>query len=172
MKITEQMIMEEARKYMKPAEKIKAEAPLRAKQVRITLRNTGVEYDTGSITNHRDLADFCTRLNAEEAFEKFTIIAVDAQCRIINLYSIQGSLSEVNAYPRVIVTYALLSNAHSLFFTHNHPGGTCAPSREDIQSTVVLQKILKELGIRILDHMITTPDGKTYSMIQHGDISY
>ena len=82
---------------------------------------------------------------------------MNAQCKPIGMYSISGSLSEVSAYPRVVVTYALLTNAHSVFFTHNHPGGTCAPSNEDIHSTKLLKGIFDKLQIMLLDHMITPP---------------
>lgn len=169
---TEQMMIEEARKYMQTAKKRRTAKNATIPLQRIKLAETGTDYATRAIANRKELEAFCTELNGEECFEKFSIIAVDAQCRPIGVYSIQGSLSEVSAYPRVVVTYALLSNAHSLFLTHNHPGGTAAPSTEDITSTIALQRILKQLDIRILDHMITTPDGNAYSMAQHGDITY
>ena len=66
---------------------------------------------------------------------------------------------------------ALNYNAHSVLLCHNHPGGTCAPSQEDINSTVQLQKLLQGVNILVLDHIIVAGD-KTYSMIQHGDIDY
>ncbi len=170
MKMTEQMIIEEARKYMQPASAIQPQKPICAKQHRIVLAETGIEYKTPQITNRRDLENFCVRLNENECFEKYSIIAVNAQCQVIGVYSIQGSLSEVNAYPRVVTTYALLANAHSVFFTHNHPGGTCTPSKEDINATIMLKNLLKALDIHVLDHLITTPDGRAYSMAQHGDM--
>ena len=168
---TEQMIMEEAREYMQPAAEIRASQPVSTPQQRIILAETGIRHPGNQITNRRELEAFCHRLNDSECFEKFSIIAVNTKCNIIGVYSIQGSLSEVNAYPRVVVTYALLANAYGVFFTHNHPGGTCAPSTEDIRSTAQIKKILSQLDIHVLDHMITTPDGNGYSMAQHGDIS-
>ena len=169
---TEQMIFDEARKFMEPAARIRSEKPLKIPQQRITLSETGIRYEIPQICNRRNLQDFCQRLNEAECFEKFSIIAVDAQCRPIGIYSIQGSLSEVSAYPRVVASFALLTNAHSVFFTHNHPGGTCAPSAEDVASTIQLRQLLNTLQIHVLDHMITTPDGKAYSMAQNGDIEF
>ena len=66
---------------------------------------------------------------------------------------------------------ALNYNAHSVLLSHNHPGGTCAPSPEDIASTKTLQRLLNGVGILVLDHIIVAGD-RTYSMIQHGDIDY
>ncbi len=172
MTFTQQMMIEEARSFMQDAPKIRAEKPMTIRQQRIILAETGVKYETGAITNRRELEALCHRINDEECFEKFTIIAVNAQCKPIGMYSIGGSLSEVSAYPRVVVTFALLTNAHSVFFTHNHPGGTCSPSAQDISSTIQLQQILNQLGINVLDHAITTPEGGSYSMSMNGDISF
>ena len=172
MTFTQQMMIEEARNFMKEAPKIRADKPMTVKQQRIVLAETGTRFETEAITNRREFEKLCHVINDAECFEKFTIVAVNAQCKPIGMYSISGSLSEVSAYPRVVVTYALLTNAHSVFFTHNHPGGTCAPSSEDIRSTLELQNILAKLGIFVLDHLITTPEGGSYSMAQHGDIQF
>ena len=72
---------------------------------------------------------------------------------------------------RMVLETALNYNAHSVLLCHNHPGGTCAPSPEDIASTLQLQRLLNGVGILLLDHIIVAGD-RTYSMIQHGDIDY
>ena len=107
-----------------------------------------------------------------ERVEKFCVVAVNAQCRILGRRVIStGSISEVCAYPRLIMETALNYNAHSVLLTHNHPGGTCAPSSEDIASTLQIQRLLNGVGILVLDHIIVAND-RTYSMIKHGDIDY
>ncbi len=124
------------------------------------------------IGNSRDAESYCASLLRGERVERFYVVALNAQCkRLGNRCISTGSLSEVSAYPRLVVEAALNLNAHSVLLTHNHPGGTCAPSQEDIQSTLQLQKLLTGLGILVLDHIIVTDSG-TYSMIEHGDIDY
>ncbi len=93
---------------------------------------TGYKRPSRRIANRTDLENFCRELLCSEALESFHVICVDAQCRLIGESEISsGSISEVSAYPRKIATIALLMNAHSVFLTHNHPGGTCVPSAED-----------------------------------------
>lgn len=124
------------------------------------------------ITNSQKAEYVCQAILAGERNERFYAIALDAQCRMLGRRCIStGSLSEVNAYPRLIVETALNYNAHSVLLTHNHPGGTCAPSPEDIASTITIQKLLHGIGIIVMDHIIVAGD-RTYSMIQHGDITY
>ena len=132
----------------------------------------GYKQTSRRIACRTDLESYCRELLCAEALESFHIICVDAQCHLIGESEISsGSLSEVSAYPRKIATVALLMNAHSVFLAHNHPGGTCAPSPEDISSTIQLQRLLNGVGILVLDHIIVAGD-RTYSMIQHGDIDY
>lgn len=128
--------------------------------------------DSGRIGNSREAENFCLSLLAGNRIEEFYVICLNAQCKVIGKRKIStGSIAEVSAYPRIVTETALNYNAHSVLLAHNHPGGTCAPSPEDISSTIQIQKILNQLGILVLDHIIVAND-KTYSMIQHGDIDY
>ena len=124
------------------------------------------------IGNRHELETYCKALQEGNRTEHFYLISVNAQCRIISADLIsEGSLSEAPAYPRRILEIALNNNAHSVFLCHNHPGGTCAPSREDIASTIQLQRVLSTIGIMVLDHMIVA-NGKCYSMAQNGDLEF
>ena len=128
--------------------------------------------DPKQISNRRELEYFCKEIQMGRRVETFWVICVNAQCRVLGSRRIsEGSLSEVSAYPRLVMETALNYNAHSVFFCHNHPGGTCAPSAEDIASTLQLQRLLNGVGIALLDHMIIA-GANSYSMAQHGDIEF
>ena len=134
--------------------------------------NRAAMTEADRVGNSRDAEAYCKSLLEGERIEKFYVISLNAQCKILGRRMIsEGSLSEVSAYPRMVTETALNYNAHSILLCHNHPGGTCAPSAEDIASTVQLQRILQGLGILVLDHIIVA-GSNTYSMIQHGDIDY
>ena len=124
------------------------------------------------IANSREAESYCLSILAGERTERFYVVSLNAQCKVLGRRKIsEGSLSEVSAYPRMVMETALNYNAHSVLLCHNHPGGTCAPSPEDISSTIQLQRLLNGVGILVLDHIIVAGD-RTYSMIQHGDIDY
>ena len=124
------------------------------------------------IGNSREAENYCLSILAGERTERFYVISLNAKCNVLGRRKIsEGSLSEVSAYPRMVMETALNYNAHSVLLCHNHPGGTCAPSPEDIASTLQLQRLLNGVGILVLDHIIVAGD-RTYSMIQHGDIDY
>ena len=124
------------------------------------------------IGNSREAETYCLSLLAGERVENFYVIALNAKCNVLGRRRIStGSLAEVSAYPRLVMETALNYNAHSVLLTHNHPGGTCAPSPEDISSTIQLQRLLNGVGILVLDHIIIAGD-RSYSLVQHGDIDY
>lgn len=125
---------------------------------------------TDCISNTRAAEYYCKSLLSGERVENFYVICLNARCKVVGTRKIStGSLSEVSAYPRKVIETALNYNAHSVILTHNHPGGTCAPSAEDIASTLQLQRLLTGLGIMLLDHIIIAGNS-SYGMIQHGDI--
>lgn len=122
------------------------------------------------INNSREAEKFCSSLCSGLRNEEFWVVCLNAKCKVIGKRRIStGTLSEVSAYPRLVMETALNYNAHSVLLTHNHPGGTCAPSPEDIRSTVQFQRLLTSVGIMVLDHIIIAGD-MAYSMVQHGDI--
>ena len=124
------------------------------------------------VGNSREAEAYCKSLLLGKRNEEFYTVALNARCDVLGCRRIsEGSLSEVSAYPRMVMETALNYNAHSILLCHNHPGGTCVPSPEDIASTIQLQKLLNGVGILVLDHIIVA-NVKTYSMIQHGDINY
>lgn len=128
--------------------------------------------DTDRIGNSREAEQYCKSLLLGLRNERFFVICLNSKCKILGQRMIsEGSLSEVNAYPRMVMETALNYNAHSVLLCHNHPGGTNYPSPEDIKSTLILQKLLNGVGILIVDHIIISGD-EAYSMVQHGDINY
>ena len=128
--------------------------------------------DPTRIGNAQEAERYCKSLLAGLRNEQFYVICLNSRCKILGKRRIsEGSLSEVNAYPRVVTETALNYNAHSILFCHNHPGGTNYPSPEDISSTIQMQQLLKGLQILVLDHIIVAGN-KCYSMVQHGDICY
>ena len=124
------------------------------------------------IHNSQQLASFCKSLLMGKQDEEFWLVCVNSQCRVVGTAQIShGSISECAAYPRSVMRAALQYNAHSVFLTHNHPGGTCAPSQEDIQTTKQLQRALATIGVMVLDHCIVAGNS-TYLMSQHGDLEF
>ncbi|MBO4541014.1 MAG: hypothetical protein J5736_03470, partial [Bacilli bacterium] len=52
----------------------------------------------------------------------------------------------------------LLEKANSYYLIHNHPSGNPLPSDGDIRATTSLSEKSKELGIRMIDHVVVGHD--------------
>ena len=61
------------------------------------------------------------------------------------------------------------SGCNQCILSHNHPKSNCEPSKEDYSVTMNLQRLLRELGITLIDHVVVGRDGAR--TILNGDIS-
>jgi len=89
--------------------------------------------------------------------EKFICVHFNASNKIISYEIVSmGSLTGSIVHPREVFKAAILANAVSVLFMHNHPSGNTEPSLDDIEITKRLCKSGNILGINILDHLIIT----------------
>lgn len=105
----------------------------------------------------------------DQHVERFGVLYLDNQNRAICCETLfTGTLSQTTVYPREIVRAALRHNAAAVVLTHNHPSGSVQPSRADEALTQNLKASLALVDVRVLDHIITAPDGKSLSMAEKG----
>lgn len=89
--------------------------------------------------------------------EEMWAILVDAQARNIGAVKLaHGGSHGVGVLPKDIFRPLMVGNASGFVLGHNHPSGDPTPSSEDISFTRDLARLGKELGIPLLDHIVTT----------------
>jgi DNA repair protein RadC len=89
--------------------------------------------------------------------EKFICVHFNVKNQIISYEVVSmGSLTSSIVHPREVFKAAILANAASVLFAHNHPSGSTEPSLDDIEITKRLCKAGSILGINVLDHLIIT----------------
>ena len=100
-----------------------------------------------------------TRLG-DKNYEVTLIFYLNSQHRLIHCESAgTGSTDAVSVFPSEVARKALICGAASVVLSHNHPGGLCAPSREDDAITHAVTQALGPIGIKMLDHVIVTRFG-------------
>lgn len=77
----------------------------------------------------------------------------------------EGTLNTTVFHPRDIFRFAIEESANSIIVVHNHPSGDPQPSSEDISATKALIEVGKQIGIKVLDHIIIG-DGTHCSLIE------
>jgi DNA repair protein RadC len=65
-----------------------------------------------------------------------------------------GTLGQCCIYPRELIRQALEHNASFVILVHNHPLGSVQPSKDDLETTSQLQKVLAIVDVQLLDHLI------------------
>jgi len=104
----------------------------------------------------------------EKPHEEFWVIYCNTSGLFIRRQQIgKGASNTVAVDPKEILRYAFECNAGRIILCHNHPGGTCRPSQEDIMLTQELQKICHLLKIDLPEHVIIAGDSY-YSFCDEG----
>ena len=103
-----------------------------------------------------------------ELIEQFKILLLNNAKKVLAIFEVStGGTDYVPVDSRMIFTAALKINASGIILAHNHPSGTLKPSTPDIDLTKKLADAGKLLGVRVLDHLILTPEGY-YSFMDEG----
>jgi DNA repair protein RadC len=97
--------------------------------------------------------------------EQMVALFLDTKNRPIGRHLVSvGTVDSTPVQPRDVFRAALVSGAvNGLILVHNHPSGDVTPSRCDDEVTRLIAKAGTLLGIRLLDHVILTPDGGHFS---------
>ena len=91
----------------------------------------------------------------ELAEEYMYMFCMNSKLEMTGVFEIShGNVNSSIVGAREVFQKALLANAVSIAFAHNHPSGDCTPSREDIEVTKRLVEAGKIVGIQVLDHIV------------------
>jgi DNA repair protein RadC len=107
------------------------------------------------LQNWNALVVYCRTRMAEKKIEKFHVIFLDKQNKIIADEEMgSGTVDHTPVYPREIMKKALELSASALILVHNHPSGDPSPSQADIEMTNQLKSLAESFNIVLHDHLI------------------
>ncbi|MEO5345344.1 MAG: DNA repair protein RadC [Magnetococcus sp. YQC-9] len=107
-------------------------------------------------------------LTAGRTEEVFYVLCLDQRARLLfPALLARGTVNEAHVHPRQVVEAALRHKAVEVILAHNHPSGNTTPSAADRHLTKILMHALIPIGIRLVDHLITSGD-RCLSMAQEG----
>ena len=121
-----------------------------------------------TMRNRMEAQEHCLGLLAGLRQEHLYLVCLSPQMEVVQDALIaRGSLTEVQAYPRLVAEAALRANAHTVVLCHNHPGGTPMPSQADLDMTAALGQLLQSLEITLADHIVVAGE-EALSMVECG----
>ena len=122
------------------------------------------------IKNSTDAFEYFYMRMSDIEHEQFWVMMLNPANKVIKLVKVgDGGVNNISADPKRIFKIALEFNATALMLCHNHPSGSVAPSKKDIELTQSLVKAGKLLEIKILDHIVIGID-KYFSFADSGMI--
>ena len=96
------------------------------------------------------------------------LLCMDTAGRVIDCHVLaEGTASMVELAAREIVDIILHDKATRVILAHNHVSGVALPSAADVDATGKLYRMLKMIGVELLDHIIVR-DGDFVSMRDSG----
>lgn len=123
-----------------------------------------------SLTSPQEVAELAMARLGNSPAEEFWMVAVDNKNRLMGWERIsKGTVDQAPVYVREVLAAALKRQASGIILVHNHPGGDPKPSAQDVELTKRLVSSSRDLGIRVLDHLVVT-DGSYYSFQAEGRI--
>lgn len=110
----------------------------------------------GTIYDSTDkIAEYLVKYYIGRPREQLSAVLLDNQCRLIRICDIaEGSATAVKINMRKLLQCVLQYNAADVVLAHNHPRGLCNPSRADIVQTSTIWEMLKNIDVRLVDHII------------------
>lgn len=100
--------------------------------------------------------------------EMFTIIFTNVKGQILKKISFESELSyQVEISVRSIVKESLILNAYGVYMVHNHPSNDTRPSSSDISTTKVVNDTLKNIQVKLIDHIIIGKNDNYYSFYEN-----
>ncbi len=118
--------------------------------------------DQPVLSSWQKLLDYCRIALGHERVERFHLLFLDRQNRLIADETQQrGTVDHTPVYPREVVRRALELGATALILVHNHPSGDPTPSKADIEMTNEIVAAGEKLGIAVHDHVVIGKSGQT-----------
>ena len=108
-------------------------------------------------------------LNTIEHHESFKLLLLNRANKVLGVANIsQGGTNGTVTDVKIILQYAIKSNASGIIVCHNHPSGNMNPSESDSKITQKIKEAGNLVDVQLLDHLIITTDGEYFSYADQG----
>lgn len=134
---------------------------LNISEIRVSYTNENREKIRvhGSESAYRILLG-CWDKSTIELQEEFKVLLLNRANRVLGVNSVsKGGVAGTLVDPKLVFNVSLKCNASAIILAHNHPSGNLNPSTNDKQLTQKLKNAGDFLDIKVLDHLIVTPEG-------------
>lgn len=101
--------------------------------------------------------------------ESFKIVLLNNSNKVKGIYQIsQGGITGTLVDLRILFAVILKTLSVGIILTHNHPSGKLEASGPDRDITNKVKQAAQLFDVKVLDHIIITPNGEYYSFADQG----
>ena len=101
--------------------------------------------------------------------ECFKVILLNNSNKVKGIFEVSnGGITGTLVDVRILFAVILKTLTTSVILVHNHPSGNLKPSEADKCLTQKIKNAGSLLDIKLLDHLILTPDGDYFSFADEG----
>jgi len=101
--------------------------------------------------------------------ETFKVLLLNNSNKVKGIYTLSiGGITGTLVDIRILYAVILKSLSTAVILCHNHPSGTLKASEQDKEITQKIKKAGSYLDVKVLDHIILSPDGKYFSFADNG----
>lgn len=123
------------------------------------------------ITSPQAARELVESMLRAEAVECFALVLLNVRNHPVGVHLLsRGLTASTPVCPREVFRLAVIESCVAVVVAHNHPSGDPTPSHDDRMVTERLRRAGEIMGIEVLDHLIVTPQGRTYSFAENGEI--
>ena len=141
-------------------------------EIQVSYINKIKSKKTHKITCSSDIAEllFDTwNKSTIELHESFKVVLLNNSNTVKGIFEMSsGGITGTLVDVRILFAVALKSLSTGIILAHNHPSGTLKPSQSDISLTNKIKHASELLDIKLLDHLIITPNQEYYSFADEG----
>jgi len=130
-----------------------------------SLKKNKTDINSVKIMSSKDASKYARQFYFDDIdiFESFFVIMLNNANNTIGYVKIsQGGITGTLVDVRIVAKYCVDSLAVACILVHNHPSGVMEPSQNDKDLTCKLKKGLEFLDVKILDHIILSPEENEY----------
>jgi len=141
-------------------------------EIKITYKGGILAKDWQKLNSSFDTAHFIYEnwdKDTIEAHESFKVLLLNNANKVKGVIEIsKGGITGTIVDLRLLIAVVLKSLSVAIILTHNHPSGTLTPSASDKAITQKIKKAAAFFDVKILDHIIITPNADYFSFADEG----
>ena len=144
-----------------------------ANEVKLTYKTKVKASQRPKLTTSREVYELLLRVYDKDTIELkeyFKIVLLNQANKVLGIHNLsEGGIDGTYCDVRQIMQIAILTNATGIILSHNHPSSNTTPSVGDRRITTAVKQACDIMDIRLLDHLIVTPESY-YSFTDEGDL--